>query len=337
MASRFRVAQYGPSGDGAMSLIDSQGRSFKSLRLSLTSACNYACDYCVPDGTLLKPSANALSGPDLMKLVGLLHRVLGIKKIRLTGGEPLIAPNLNSVLEHLPALGIESSLTTNGQFLADKAQALADAGVGGINVSLDAIQSDAFLNIAKRGDLATVLKGIEAALALGLRVKMNTVPMRSKNLDQLAGLFEYCADRGIELRFIELMRMGHLADKAAFDAEFVSEQEIVELLSVFGPAERQDRKANSTSYNYVNPRGVFGFISNESAPFCGDCDRLRLSSEGKIYGCISSSASNDIRPALQMEQGPALAYVQEALSMSLKAKQPVRFSGEQTIMQIIGG
>jgi len=320
-----------------MSLIDRQGRSFKSLRLSLTSACNYACDYCVPDGTLLKPSANALSGQDLMRLVGLLHRVLGIKKIRLTGGEPLIAPNLDVVLQQLPQLKIDSSLTTNGQFLAAKADQLAAAGIGGINVSLDAIEPQAFLNMAKRGDLATVLAGIEAVLERGLRVKMNTVPMRTKNLDQLVGLFEYCAQRGIELRFIELMRMGHLADRNAFEAEFVSEQEIVDLLSVFGPAQRQARKANSTSYSYVNAHGSFGFISNESAPFCGDCDRLRLSSDGRLYGCISSSAYSDIRDALAMEEGNALAFVQEALADALKSKQPVRFSGEQTIMQIIGG
>lgn len=320
-----------------MSLIDRQGRQFKSLRLSLTSACNYACDYCVPEGSVLKPSPNALSGADLMRLVGLLHRTLGLTKLRLTGGEPLIAPNLHDVISRVAALNIETSITTNGQFLAKHAQALADAGVRAINVSLDALDPGVFKAMAKQGDVESVLAGIEACLALGLRVKVNTVPMRTKNRDQLAGLFEYCAARDIELRFIELMRMGHLAERAAFEAEFIPESEIVEILSVFGFAERLPRPPNSTSYAYQSPIGRFGFISNESAPFCGDCDRLRLSSDGRIYGCISSSAYEDIRPALDMPDGPALAFVQDALGQALKSKQPVRFTGEQTIMQIIGG
>lgn len=320
-----------------MSLVDRQGRQFKSLRISLTSACNYACDYCVPEGTLLKPSPEALSGQDLMRLVSLLHRVLGLTKLRLTGGEPLIAPNLQDVLQAIPALNIDTSVTTNGQFLKRHAQALADAGLSGVNVSLDALDPDVFLALAKQGDVHSVLAGIEAVLALGMRVKVNTVPMRTKNRDQLAPLFAWCSQRGIELRFIELMRMGHLSDPKAFDADFISEAEIVELLAAFGPAEVQARQANSTSYSYINDHGRFGFISNESAPFCSDCDRLRLSSDGRIFGCISSTHNRDIRPALEMETPNALAFIQEALGDTLKSKQPIRFSGEQTIMQIIGG
>jgi len=320
-----------------MSLIDRQGRQFKSLRISLTSACNYACDYCVPEGTLLKASPEALSGEDLMRLVSLLHRVLGLSKLRLTGGEPLIAPNLKTVLRAIPELGIDTSVTTNAQFLSRYCQDIARAGLSGVNVSLDALDPEVFRVLAKSGDVGTVLQGIEDALALGLRVKVNTVPMRTKNRDQLAPLFDWCSQRGIELRFIELMRMGHLSNPAAFEADFISEAEIVDLLSEFGPATQQPREANSTSYSYLNERGKFGFISNESAPFCSDCDRLRLSSDGRIFGCISSTHNRDIRPALAMETADALAFIQEALGDTLKSKQPVRFSGEQTIMQIIGG
>ena len=320
-----------------MSLIDAQGRQFKSLRLSLTAACNFTCGYCVPEGTTLRPSPNALDGESLIRLVRLLDRVLGLEKIRLTGGEPLIAPNLKAVLEGLSDIKIPTSITTNGQFLAKHAQALHDAGVNAVNVSLDALDSGAFDAMAGGGDVESVLAGIEASLALGQRIKMNTVPMRSKNIDQLAPLFDYCATRGIELRFIELMRMGHLSDRSLFEKEFVSEAEIVEILGVFGEAQELPRKAHSTSRSYQNPRGRFGFIANESAPFCGDCDRLRLTSDGQLFGCISSALSQDIRPALAMEEPEALAFLQEQLGLALRVKQPVRFSGEQTIMQIIGG
>lgn len=320
-----------------MSLIDPLGRRFRSLRVSLTAACNYACDYCVPAGSVLKPSPNALDGADLMRLVGLLDRVLDLKKIRLTGGEPLIAPNLSAVLAGLRAHQSEISLTTNGQFLGRHVDALKAAGCKRINVSLDSMDPVVFKTMAKAGDLESVLSGIEAALAVGMKVKLNTVPMRTQNRDQVVPLFDWCSQRGIELRFIELMRMGHLQDVAAFDREFVPQAELVELLGVFGEAEQLPREANSTSQTWVNARGRFGFISNESAPFCGDCDRLRLTSDGMLYGCISSSNALDIRPALELDEPEAIALIVDRLGRALKDKQPVRFSGEQTIMQILGG
>ena len=320
-----------------MSLIDPLGRRFRSLRVSLTSACNYACDYCVPAGSLLKPSPDALDGADLMRLVTLLDRVLDLKKIRLTGGEPLIAPNLSAVLEGLREHSAEISLTTNGQFLARHIDALQAAGCKRINVSLDAMDPVVFKTMAKAGDLETVLEGIELALGAGMKVKVNTVPMRTQNRDQVVPLFDWCSARGVELRFIELMRMGHLQNGAAFDQEFIPQAELVDLLSEFGPAEPQPREANSTSQTWTNSRGRFGFISNESAPFCGDCDRLRLTSDGKLYGCISSSHALDIRDALTLPEPDAIALIMECLGQALKDKQPVRFSGEQTIMQILGG
>ena len=320
-----------------MSLIDPLGRRFRSLRISLTAACNYACDYCVPPGSTLKPSASALSGTDLVTLARLLDRVLDIRKIRLTGGEPLIAPNLTEALVGLSDLTAELSLTTNGQFLARHVPALKAAGCKRINLSLDALDPVVFRRMAKAGDVDSVIEGALAARDAGLQVKVNMVPMRGKNLDQVASLFQWCADQGFQLRFIELMKMGHLHANEDFDAVFVGREELIECLSEHGPASRVGRDSYSTSEVWRNEVGEFGFIANESAPFCGDCDRLRLTSEGLLFGCISSSNAHDIRPALAMDEAEAVGFLVNTLGKALKDKQPVRFSGEQTIMQILGG
>lgn len=320
-----------------MSLVDPLGRRFRSLRISLTSACNFACDYCVPEGSVLKPSPNALSGEALIKMMRLLDRVLDLNKVRLTGGEPLIAPNLPSILEGLKDCQAEISITTNGQFLHKHLPALVAAGCDRINLSLDAIDPVVFKRMAKAGDVETVLKGADAALAAGMKLKVNTVPMRGLNLDQVVPLFDWCSQRGVQLRFIELMRMGHLHDSDQFDQRFVPRDELVECLAQFGPAEQIGRAPNSTSQVWRNPAGEFAFIANESAPFCGDCDRLRLTSDGLLFGCISSSNAHDIRPVLDLPEHEAIGFLVDALGGALRDKQPVRFSGEQTIMQILGG
>jgi cyclic pyranopterin phosphate synthase len=172
----------------------------------------------------------------------------------------------------------------------------------------------------------------------GLKLKINMVPMRHKNRDQILPLLEFCLERGIELRYIELMNMGHLQHNAAFDAEFISMQEILDLISTRYQFARTDAPFDSTAARFEIPgSGVFGIIANESEPFCRTCTRLRVSSNGFLYGCLSNSASHDLRPVIALPDDLARAKLQQILGLALADKQTLSFRGEVTVMKFIGG
>ena len=320
-------------------IIDRYGRQFRNLRLSLTAACNYACTYCVPDGKRLLPADSELDAEEMLRLVKLLVDVAGITKLRITGGEPLLAPCFDEVLSSIMTLGLDDvSLTTNGQLLPRKAGVIADAGLRRINVSLDTLDAGRFRAIARSGDLATVLRGIDLMRDAGLKIKINMVPMRGVNDDQIVPLLEYCLARDIELRFIELMRMGHLQGSAAFEAQFFCMADILELIGTryeFAPAHAP---YDSTAVRYaVTGGGSFGIIANESEPFCQTCNRLRLSSNGLLFGCLSNAKSYNLRELLTMQPELAMARLQRVLGQALSDKQVNQFRGEVTVMKFIGG
>ncbi|SVC18024.1 uncharacterized protein METZ01_LOCUS270878, partial [marine metagenome] len=210
-------------------IVDNLGRSFKNLRVSLTAACNYACTYCVPDGKRLMPARNELSARELLKLVGYIQEAAGIEKLRITGGDPLVTPKFDEFLLGVSKFPLRDiSLTTNGQLLLQKAAVLKKSGIKRINISLDTLNPLKFKQIARGGDLDTVLAGIDKMLELGIKIKINMVPMRNQNLADVQRLLEYSLQRGIELRFIELMRMGHLLHGSSFQQEFLSMQAILD-------------------------------------------------------------------------------------------------------------
>ena len=210
-------------------IVDRLGRQFSNLRVSLTAACNYACTYCVPDGKRLMKAQNELPADDLLKAVKLLQQATGIDKVRITGGEPLVAPKFDVFLPGVMELGLSDvSLTTNGQLLLGKKELIRDSGLKRMNISLDTLNPLKFRHIARSGDLETVLAGIDAMLELGLKLKINMVPMRSENFSEIVPMLKFCLDRGIELRFIELMRMGHLLGNNAFQADFVSMETLLD-------------------------------------------------------------------------------------------------------------
>jgi len=320
-------------------IVDHLGRQFRNLRLSLTAACNYACTYCVPDGKRLMPANAELEAEDMVRAVQLLVDTAGIEKLRITGGEPLLTPKFDALLPAVMQLGLDDvSVTTNGQLLPRKADLIVKAGLRRINVSLDTLDADHFRDIARSGDLATVLQGIELMLEAGLKVKVNMVPMRRKNDDQILPLLDYCLERGIELRFIELMNMGHLQGNALFEMQFFSMQEILDLIATRYEFARTDAPFDSTAARFEIPgSGVFGIIANESEPFCRTCSRLRLSSNGKLYGCLSNARSHDMNEVLQLPDALAMVRLQNILSAALGDKQLASFSGEVTVMKFIGG
>ena len=320
-------------------IVDAHGRRFRNLRISLTAACNYACTYCVPDGKRLQAAVRELSAAEMSQAVELLIEAGGIEKLRITGGEPLLSPKFDALLPLVMTLPLQDvSLTTNGQLLPRKAGLIIDAGVRRINVSLDTLDANGFRAIARSGDLTTVLQGIERMLKADIRVKVNMVPMRTKNANQILPMLDYCFERGIELRFIELMKMGHLRAGNQYLQDFYGMDEILEAIGQRHEFTRTDAPFDSTAARFEVPgRGVFGIIANESEPFCSTCTRLRLSSDGYLYGCLSNARRHDLRPVLELPRPQALARLRQLLTRALGDKQSVSFRGEVTVMKFIGG
>ncbi|MDZ7825859.1 MAG: GTP 3',8-cyclase MoaA [Gammaproteobacteria bacterium] len=320
-------------------IVDRIGRRFRNLRVSLTAACNYACTYCVPDGQRLLRAREELSADELIRGVDLLIEAAGIEKLRITGGEPLLSPKFDPFLRAVMEMGLDDvSFTTNGQLLGPKVPMLAEAGVRRINVSLDTLEADRFRQLARGGDLDTVLAAIDACLDAGIRVKLNMVPLRTGNAEQVLPMLDYALDRGIELRFIELMRMGHLAHSAAFDRDFLGMESLLEIISRRHRYSRTDAPWDSTAVRFEIPgRGTFGIIPNETEPFCSSCTRVRLSADGWLHGCLSSSSRHYVADLLDLPREEAVDRLREQLQLAMADKQDVAFTGGATVMKLIGG
>ena len=325
-------------GGWPLEIVDAPKRRFRKLRLSLTAACNYACTYCVPNGRRLQAAADELNVKEMLDAVDLLTEAAGIEKLHITGGEPLVSPKFDELLPAFMTQPLQDvCVTTNGQLLARKANLIIDAGLRRINISLDTLDAAAFRGIAQGGDLATVQLGVQRMLDAGLKVKMNMVAMRS-SADQILPMLEYCLARGIELRFIELMKMGHVRTSNQFDQKFIGMKEIFALIGQRYRWSRTDAPRDSTTVRFEVPgKGVFGFCANESAPFCSTCTRLRLASNGHLYGCLSNASHHDIRPVLDLPRAQALARLRLLLARALEDKQNLGFRGEVTAMKFIGG
>jgi len=320
-------------------IVDALGRRFRNLRVSLTAACNYACTYCVPNGKRLQAATHELTADELVRAVRLLMDAGGIERLRITGGEPLLTPKFDAFLPEVMKLGLNDvSVTTNGQLVLRKLRTIVDSGLERVNVSLDTLDPDRFRQIARSGDLETVLAGLAELKAAGLRIKINMVPMRTGNADQILPMLDYCLENGFELRFIELMQMGHLKTSHAFQRDFLGMADILEAIGSRYEFSRTDAPYDSTAVRYEIPgAGWFGIIANESEPFCSACTRLRLSSNGFLYGCLSNARSHDMKPALELPEHQALVRLQSVLLDALGDKQRASFTGEVTVMKFIGG
>ena len=322
-------------------IVDAQGRRFRNLRVSLTAACNYACTYCVPNGKRLQAAVAELSAEEMLRAVRLLVESAGIDKLRITGGEPLLSAKFDAFLPAVMQLPLtDVSVTTNGQLLPRKAQLIVDAGLKRINVSLDTLNALRFRAIAKSGDLATVLRGIELMLDAGLKVKVNMVPMKSANVDQILPMLAYCLERGIELRFIELMNMGHLKRSPAYQRDFFGMDDILALIGTRYEFARTDAAYDSTSVRYEipRPRRIRASSPTRSAPFCASCTRLRLSSNGYLYGLpVEQQAACHHRCAATAGRSGAHGAAEPTCRGRWPTSKPLQFTGEVTVMKFIGG
>ncbi|MBD1429208.1 GTP 3',8-cyclase MoaA [Sphingobacterium litopenaei] len=313
-------------------LTDPIGRSFNVLRVSLLDRCNFACTYCVCEDELntTTPKSAVLSSDELIDLIGRLHHLLHLQTIRLTGGEPLLYPDLTKLTKGIRQLGIQDiRMTTNGFLLAKKVVALQQAGLRSINVSLDALSESSFYKVTKRTGLQQVVEGIIAAKEIGLEVKINTVIMAGENDQEILPLLNFAFRHRIKIRFLELMGMGHLFGDT--DSKFFSRQAILDRISSVYEIHEQVKKCGDTATYWRTSCGhSFGIIANESQPFCADCNRLRLDCQGNIYGCLSSNTPIPLR-AVNSQQG-----LEAGLHAALGQKQ-MRFSGSEMSMLTIGG
>ena len=317
-------------------LKDEFGRRFKTLRVSLINTCNLGCVYCTCGTEDIKENLNltkveGISSSELSAIITKLHGLLKLDTVRFTGGEPLLYRQLPEVVKATRLLGIDNlKLTTNGLLLEDQAAALAKAGLRSINVSLDAIDEDLFYRVSRRHGINRILRGIDAAINQGIDVKLNTVIMRGLNETQIIPLFNFALGRNIKIRFLEIMAMGHLFGKA--DEHFFPQEEILSVIREHYDFKRLDRRPSSTANYWQTTSGyTFGIVANESEPFCGDCDRLRLDSLGNIYGCLSS---NNPVPVNHISDDAELV---ECLQAAMSQKQSLKFTGSSLSMLNIGG
>jgi len=314
------------------SIKDELGRSFKTLRISLTSTCNLACNYCVPDkGHKAKPLFQKLSTQDHIDAVKKIFDLTGIHTVRLTGGEPLLYKDIVNLVKGIKEAGIQNvKLTTNGLLFPEIAEELKQAGLDAVNISLDALKEDTFLKVSRRKNVSKVLKGIDKAVDLRLPVKLNTVVMKGINDHEILPLLDYAGERSIVIRFLELMNMGHMASEHS--AFFFSQEEILERISgkyKFYPLEREG--SATANYWVTNHLNKFGIISNISHSFCSDCNRLRLDSFGRIFGCLSSNSAIPIMNSLNNPD-----ELERKLRLALGQKQ-ASFKGSSISMKSIGG
>jgi len=318
---------------------DHMGRRFEKLRVSLLNTCNFSCTYCVSPETATQPAGLApvpheeqLDTNEFAALIAAVHELCKLKSIRLTGGEPLLYMNLIPLIEKIKLIGIDDiRLTTNGYYLKQTARQLKESGLRSINVSLDAIDTTVMKKIARHKNPQKALEGIEAALKEGLNVKLNAVIMRGQNESQIIPLLEYAAKMGIKVRYLELMKMGHLY--AGKNELFFSEQEILRTIRHQYPISRLPRKTSETArYWSAGDDRVFGIIANESTPFCHDCNRLRMDSRGYFFGCLSNAIGDKLAPYIHDEK-----LLTQKLQQLLLLKQPVKFHGSALSMRNIGG
>ncbi len=292
-------------------LSDTFGRVHSDLRISVTDRCNIRCFYCMPEqGAKFSPASSLLNFRQIVRFVS-TALPLGLSKIRLTGGEPLLRPRLPELIAAVSELkGIgDLALTTNGVLLAGAAKALYDAGLRRLNIHLDTLDRERFRAITRRDDLGRVLAGIDAARSVGFgAIKLNAVAIKGLTEPDLIALVRFARERKMEARFIEFMPLDaqHLW---SMDRVLTADEMIAMLAREFGPLTAvpdADPRAPATEYQFADGNKV-GFIASVSRPFCLNCNRLRLTADGKLRYCLFAREETDVRPLLDgPESEPAL-------------------------------
>ena len=283
-------------------LVDTFGRRHDNLRISVTDRCNLRCTYCMPEDVTFLPKDELLTFEEIAHFVRVAV-TLGVTKVRLTGGEPLMRRDLHKLVAMLFENDglLDVGLTTNGLLLKAQAPALRDAGLRRLNVSLDTLDAGRFRQLSRRDGLDQVLEGLTAARAAGFdRIKVNAVAIRGLTEADVVPLARYCRDNDFELRFIEYMPIG--ADPWERDKVLPAQEILDQLEAEFGPLIEPadlDPRAPALEFAYADGRGRVGIIASITRPFCQQCNRLRLTADGKVRNCLFALDETDVKPLLR--------------------------------------
>ncbi len=309
--------------------VDSLGRRFRKLRVSLTEQCNNSCLYCDPD---YRPSRGneTTSAEQMAERILRVYNSAQLHQVHLTGGEPLLYAPLLELIGLLKKSGVDTvTLTTNGRLLNRMSKKLVHAGLDSANVSLDAVELESYRAIAGRGNPDEVMRGVDHALGVGLRLKMNATILYGINHDQVVPLMMFARSRKIKIRYIELMSMG-IAEED-FRKLYYPQNDILKQISEsFGGITEHERTGRAARYYETDDGYRFGIIANTSDPFCSSCDRLRMDSRGRMYGCLTDATGI----VTDYMSEPKLL---EDLAELLARKSPDRFGGAPISMRTIGG
>ena len=300
-------------GDRGAPLVDTHGRVHRDLRISLTDRCSLRCTYCMPEQGNEWLAKTSILTLDEIELIARVAAADGITTFRLTGGEPLLRTDIVEIVRRLAAIEgpdgrpVEIAMTTNGIRLPEVLPGLAAAGLGRLNISIDTLRRDRFHELTRRDRLDDVLAGIAAAAASGLRpLKLNAVAMRDVNDDELVDLVEFAIAHDAQMRFIEQMPLdaGHTWDRS----RMVTQDEILGALAQRWELTPVPGRGGAPAARWTLDGGphTVGVIASVTAPFCGDCDRLRLTADGQLRNCLFSSTEYDLLPVLRADGGEAL-------------------------------
>ena len=303
-------------------LVDPFGRTVRDLRISVTDRCNFRCQYCMPaEGMQWLPRKDILSFEEIERFARICVSRFGFNGIRLTGGEPLVRAHLPELVERLAGLGVDLALTTNGATLRLHAAALVAAGLKRINISLDSLQRERFTELTRRDELDRVLDGVDAALEAGLQpIKINVVMMRGINDDEIVDFANYGREKDVTVRFIEFMPLD--AGDVWTDRLVVPADEIIKTIGEAFPIEPVERgNEPAERWRYSDGNGEVGVIASVTKPFCGNCDRVRLTAEGQFRTCLFAVDEFDMRSLLRSEAND------EAIADAISAAVGTKWAG----------
>jgi len=307
-------------------LVDGFGRRVTYVRMSVTDRCDFRCVYCMSEDMTFVPRSEVLSLEE-MQMLAEAFVSLGVKKIRLTGGEPLVRSNVVSLCQKVAAIsGLEELvMTTNGAQLNRYACDLRAAGVRRLNISLDSLKSERFRELTRTGDLKKVLAGIDAACAAGFdRIKLNAVIMKGRNDDEIEDLVDFAISRKLDISFIEEMPLGQIDEHSRREAFFSSDELKNRLAQSYTLIEAPTKSSSAGPSRYHHVAGSetrVGFISPHSHNFCGDCNRVRVTAEGRLLLCLGNEHSLDLRSILRSGAGPQALEDSIVKAMDLKPER----------------
>ena len=318
-----------------MDLVDGFGRTVRDLRISVTDRCNFRCTYCMPaEGMTWMDRAEVLTYEEIERVARICVERFGVDSLRLTGGEPTVRAHLPQLVSRLAALRLpdgrkpDLALTTNGATLRNIAAELRDAGLDRVNVSLDSLQRDRFLAMTRRDELDNVLAGIREAQTVGFDpVKVNAVVERGANDDEILDMARYGRDNNVEVRFIEFMPLD--ATNEWEREKVVTQDEIVSVISAEFPLEPVPARgaAPADRWRYLDGKGTVGVIPSVSHPFCGDCDRVRLTSDGQFRTCLFATDETDLKSILR--SGRSDAAIDDAIADAITGAVGAKWAGHQ--------